>query len=410
MTIRHEDLYQYARLLLKNGVNLQKRQGLHIRHTPGANEFAGFCARLAYEMGALNVTFECQDSLTLKARLDAQAKDEEALKSIPGWLYTQHQVIVNEQWAMLSLRSYDDVDIMKDVDQEALKTCEMNLMKHLEDFRNAVLSHSIPWSVAAFPSPEWAKRVLGKDAEVSDLWNVLIPILRLDHQNPCQAWKDQARLLQERAHKLNSLELETLHFTGGETDLKVGLNRKSRWMGGGEQSGKRMTMPNLPTEEVFTTPNRLKCEGQARVTYPVQVRGTLVHDIIFQFQDGLVTDFQARTGKDTLEKYLESDPGARRLGEVALVGQDSPIARSGYIFNSILLDENSSCHIALGAGYNSGLFEGEKLITPREKETAGCNHSLVHTDFMIGSPEISVTGKSFEGKETLIIRNGEFVI
>jgi aminopeptidase len=277
-------------------------------------------------------------------------------------------------------------------------------------FRDAVSAHGIPWCVAGVPGPAWARRVLGEGGTTAELWEVLKPILFLDRDDPAGAWKDKAQLLLERSEKLNSLKIDTLWFHGGGTDLRVGILPASLWNGGADVTGGHVTLPNIPTEEVFTTPDRLRCDGTVRVTRPVEVRGTLVIGAVLTFRNGELTDFTAQDGLEALKGYVETDPGASRLGEVALVAEDSPIAASGLNFDSVLYDENASCHIALGSGYPGCLSNGDRLRSDKDKLDAGCNVSLVHLDFMIGSPSVSVTGIDRFGRETLIIRDGRFTV
>ncbi|MDF1569575.1 MAG: aminopeptidase [Spirochaetaceae bacterium] len=401
---------QYARLLLETGINLQKGQNLMIQcHVEGVL-FARRCAETAYKMGAGIVEIQLKDTHLTKARVNAQAGDETSLGAAPGWTEAWQDAVVGDNWAYLALESFEDVGLMADADQDALAIYERLQADGKRRFRDAVLSHSIPWCVAGVPGDKWAKRVLGEDKNTDDLWRILVPILLLDEANPAEAWKKKADTLVERSDKLNSLRLDSLRFKGNGTDLTVGLLRQSVWVGGGERCEGRMTMPNIPTEEIFTTPDRRRCDGKVRITRPVEVRGTLVKGAVLEFSGGKLISFDTEEGREALAGYIETDPGASSLGEVALVGEDSPIARSGLIFDSILYDENASCHIALGSGYVSCLADADELDNDEKKSEAGCNVSLVHTDFMIGSPEISVIGVDAAGREVPIMENGRFVI
>jgi len=321
----------------------------------------------------------------------------------------QHTVLT-EKWAYLALESYEDVGLLKNTHQNALMIYEKHLHESLSDFRNAIISHDIQWCVAGVPGPHWAERVLGKGGNTAELWNKLQPILLLNQRSPSDAWKAKAQDLQEYANRLNALKLDSLHFEGKGTDLRVGLLPTSIWKGGAEQCRGISTLPNIPTEEVFTTPNRLRCDGVVRVTRPVELRGTVVNGAVFTFENGVLAHYSADEGIDALKGFVDTDSGATRLGEVALVSEDSPIAQSGLIFDAILYDENASCHIALGAGYSRSLSTPKNLDTDERKIAAGCNVSLVHRDFMIGSESIKVSGIDRSGRKTPIIRNGRFVI
>lgn len=410
MILEEIDYTRYAELLIDTGINLRKGRNLMIRYHIGGSLLARRCAEVAYARGAACVDMRLHDLHILKSRIAAQAGDEKALGTSPGWLDAWQDTVLKEGWGYLALESYEDVGLLADTDQNAMMLHEKLQQEKIRRFRDAVTSHKIPWCVAGVPGPAWAERVLGKRKSTADLWRMLQPILLLDRDNPALAWKEKAGFLVERANKLNSLKLVALRFTDEGTDLTIGLLNTSKWMGGPEETDGRFNMPNIPTEEVFTTPDRMRCNGVVRITRPVEVRGTLIKGAVLTFKDGILVDFDAEEGRDALAGYVETDPGACRLGEVALVGEDSPIAMSGLTFGSILFDENASCHIALGSGYVTCLADGEKLDTDEKKEAAGCNVSLVHRDFMIGSPTTTVTGISRDGRETIIIRNGKFLI
>jgi aminopeptidase len=411
MIIEDLDYTSYAELLIDSGINLQKGQNLLIRFHVGGSLLARKCAETAYRRGAGCVELKLQDTHILKARIAAQAGDEKALDVSPGWMDSWQDTVLEEGWAYLALESYEDVGLLSDTDQNAMMVYEKLQQNKMRRFRDAVTSHQISWCVAGVPGPAWAERILGKGKSTADLWRVLRPILLLDREDPVEAWKEKAETLIERSDKLNALKLETLRFADGKgTDLTIGLLEGSIWMGGPEDSGGRVNMPNIPTEEVFTTPDRMKCDGTVRVTRPVEVRGTLVKGAVLTFRNGVLVEFDAEEGREALAGYVGTDPGACRLGEVALVGEDSPIAGSGLIFGSILYDENASCHIALGSGYLSCIAGGRELDTDEKKEAAGCNVSLVHRDFMIGSRDIQVSGTGRDGRVTEILRDGMFLI
>lgn len=400
---------EYAELLIRSGINLQPGQNLMIRFHPSGAELARRCALTAYSLGAAQVQMRFHDMHIQKARVHHQAGNEQALSAVPGWQDAWQQTILDEKWGHLALESFEDLGLMEDLDQNALMTFEKLQLDRVKPYRNAILSHKIPWTLAAVPGPRWAEHILGEGHSTEDLWEILIPILLLDQDNPVDAWKTKAAALTERAKALNSLNLDSLRFTGDGTDLTVGLLKSSHWCGGPEMCDGLLTMPNLPTEEVFTTPDFRRCDGVVRATRPVEIRGTIVKGAEFHFKNGRVTDFDAQSGRQALAGYLDTDPGARSLGEVALVGEDSPIAKSGLNFASILYDENASCHIALGAGYTSCLENGHDLDNEKKQSEAGCNVSLVHRDFMIGSPAVSVTGTGTNGREIPIIRDGCFL-
>ena len=410
MIVEDLDYTAYAELLIDTGIGLSEGGKLIIRYHAEGVVLARRCAEIAYRRGASLVEMKLEDNVLLKARIDAQAGRETALKTSPGWIGAWEEAVVGEKWGYLALESFENPGILKDCDQESLKLYRIHATRTVRRFRNAVSAHSIPWCVAAVPGPNWAKDVLGNGADTEQLWDLLQPILLLDRENPSKAWKEKAEILTRRSEKLSSLNLDRLRFLDRETDLEIGLTPAARWVGGGSEESGRFTMPNLPTEEVFTTPDRNRCSGHVKITRPVEVRGTIVRGASLVFEEGLLVDFDAEEGREALKNFVETDPGARHLGEVALVSEDSPIAASGLVFGSILYDENASCHIALGSGYPSCLEGGESLTSDEAKLEAGCNVSLVHVDFMIGSPETTVVGTDRNGQEIVLMKDGLFRI
>ena len=282
-------------------------------------------------------------------------------------------------------------------------------------FSLELLANHLVWCIAPCPTPGWARQVLGDgptdpEAAVRELWALLAPILRLDRPDPVSEWMRHTQSLAARARVLNAWGLESLRFIGPGTDLEIGLLPRSRFACAEAVSAKgtRFIM-NMPTEEVYVTPDSRRAQGHVRCTRPVKVMGVPVEEARFEFADGAVRHATARRGGEALQKYLDIDPYARRLGEVALVDASSPVARADRVFHSILLDENATCHIALGGGCPDTI-EGGLEMSEEELRAMGCNMSLVHTDFMIGSEELSVTGTSPDGSRHEIIRRGRFVL
>ncbi|MCG8452330.1 MAG: aminopeptidase [Spirochaetales bacterium] len=410
MTSLEKEYEQYAELLIQSGINLPQGGNLLIHCKPESFDFARICAKKAYELGAHMVEFQIKDMSLIKARLQAQSGNEEALGAHPDWLDSWQKAMIDQNWSFLALPSFEDLGLMADANQQDLALFSRLQQSAMEQFHNDISTHNMSWCVGAVPGPRWAEAVLGSGATTEELWEVLKPILLLNKENPVQAWREKADALVERGKKLDALSLDSLRFEDEGTNLTVGLNPGSLWKGGPEEARGRRTMPNIPTEEVFTTPHRMRCDGTARVTRPVEIRGTMTKGVTLTFKDGLVVDFDAQEGREALAGYLDTDAGAKRLGEVALVGADSPIAKSGYLFSSILYDENAACHIALGSGYPTCIEGYEDFKTEEDSQAAGCNTSIVHTDFMIGSPTMTVTGIDQMGKEIPIMEQGKFVI
>ncbi len=404
------DYSAYAQLLIESGTGLKPGMKLLIRFQPEGADLARKCAETAYEHGAAYVEMALQDPYLTRARVNAQAGNEAALACNPEWLPAWEKDIVHNGWASLALVSHEAPGLLSGCDQQSLMLLEKHATEAIRGFRNAISSHAIPWCVADVPGPRWARDVLGEGAGTQQLWERLQPILLLDRARPGEAWKAKGQELIRRAEALNALQIDSLHFQDEGTDLHIGLTPLSRWAGGPNSGEEGFNFPNIPTEEVFTTPDRTRSHGHVRVTRPVEIRGTEVEGARLVFENGLLTDFSASRGAEALKAYFDTDPGARRLGEVALVGEDSPIAASSLIFHSILYDENASCHIALGSGYTFCMEGGDKMDTDEKKIQAGCNVSLVHRDFMIGSPTTRVSAVDAGGRETVIMEKGRFVL
>lgn len=394
----------YAQLLVRQGINLKNGQKVLISTGPGVYDFARLVAEACYQAGAAFVNIAVNDAFLSKVR--AEYAEDSTLDYFPRFFQAEYEYYTYTDWARIALDDQEDMNLLAGVDSSILGRFRKARMTALSKYREAQMADRFAWTVAAVPGPNWAKRL---GVSVEHLWDVLKPIVRLDRADPGLAWQDQNQILRTRCQRLNALGLKSLHFTGPGTDLTVGLTSRARWIGGGatDPDG-RPFMPNLPTEEVFTTPDFRLTSGTARVTRPVEVLGMLVEGAWFRFEHGVVVESGADKGADHLAKFLAVDEGASRLGEIALVGEDSPIARSGLLFGSILLDENASCHMALGGGYPTALTGSDKLGSEAERLAAGCNVSLVHTDFMIGGPGVSVTGLTADGQTVPLLADGQW--
>jgi len=410
--MNNEMLEKYARLILKAGVNLQEGQNLRIAGEPIHWEFAALVEKTAYEMGARYVRIELDHPISAINR--SRYQKDQFLGYVPSYLEKTIDSYVKEEWAMLHIGGEQDPEINAQIDQ---KRHSKNVKSLIEVRKPLMHSMSVTnrWCVCALPTPKWAMKVMGASTEqeaVQNFWKVLIPILKLDQPDPIKAWQDHSAALKRRSEFLNKSGADYFHFVGPSTDLKVYLNPKSIWVGGEMKTvDGNSFFPNLPTEEIFTTPNFKTTTGKVAVTCPVKVLGDRVNGAWFKFIDGQVVDFGAADvrGRELLTQYFEIDPKAKFLGEVALVDSSSPIFQSKKLFDSILYDENAACHIALGQGISMGIVGGDKM-NEEELELSGSNKSLLHTDFMIGSDEIDVDLVDQSGKRVKVINRGKFVI
>ena len=274
-----------------------------------------------------------------------------------------------------------------------------------------IANFDINWNIISYPNPAWARQVFPDVAEevaVRKLADAIFAASRVDLDDPVAAWASHNANLKKRSTWLNGERFSALHFTGPGTDLTVGLADGHEWHGGASVAKNGITCnPNIPTEEVFTTPHALKVEGYVSSTKPLSHQGTLIDDIRVKFEGGRIVEANAAKGGEVLSRVLDTDAGARRLGEVALVPHSSPISASGILFYNTLFDENASCHIALGQCYSKCFLHGASL-TPEQIRTQGGNSSLIHIDWMIGSDKVDIDGIRADGSKVPVMRAGEW--
>lgn len=408
-----EQLKKYYDLILSVGVNLYKGQCLLINGNINNAVQAYGLAEAAYSKGAKFVEVMLGSNELTKHRLE-KSVDDEFLFYMPNYSISRMFEQVANDWAYVRFDNLEEFDVLKDVDAGKMSSMIKKEQEALKFMSKSISNSRTAWCIVAWPGPRWAARTLGKEesaettAEFSDS---LARVLRLDKPDPTEAWREHGNKLLQRAAKLTDMKLTGLRFEGPGTDLMISLNKNTFWKGGftKAQNG-RMFIPNIPTEEVFTTPDFRLTQGKVRVTKPVKVMEQQLNGIWFEFKDGKVVNAGAESGGHILEKFLETDAGARMLGEVALVDINSEVHKSGLIYNSILYDENAACHIALGRGIPMCFTNSDELLTHEDMITNGCNDSLVHLDFMIGSPEVSVNGLTEDGKEIPLIRSGAFTV
>ena len=362
----------------------------------------------AYRRGAALVRIEYDDPRLARIRVDNSRDD--FLDEVPLILEREGGVLTAELWSLLRIVGDEDPDAMQGADELRQARVQRARGRAIATVRTAMMSSRLAWCVMPAATEAWARKLLGGAAGADDLWAILAPILRLGRPDPAAELRAKMEILDARALALDALHLRELHFAGPGTDLRVALAPESRWVGGSDTTpGGIPFMANIPTEETFSTPDYRGTEGHVALTRPVRILGSVVEGGKLRFEKGRVVEASADRGATALERYLETDEGSRRLGEVALVDSANPIGRSGIVFDSTLIDENAACHIALGAGYDPG-FEGSGVWSDSEKDSRGFIVSVVHEDLMIGSPEIDVTGVDASGREVALLRRGSFVI
>jgi aminopeptidase len=406
--IERDALRAYAALTLDAGLRVGKGTLLRIGGEPVQRELMLLFAEEAYARGAATVRLEYDDQRLARIRVDKSP--EEHLDDVSEILRADAEILVREKWSMLRIAGYEDASAMEGADHARLTRIQRARSRALQTVRDAQMASRIPWCVIASPTEAWARAVFGPSGTVERLWQVLVPILRLDDPDPTAALRRHMEGLGLRARTLNEKGIRSLHFQGPGTDLRIALSPASRWLGGTDATPEgKVFMPNIPSEEVFSTPDFRETEGTVTATRRARIHGAIVEGARLDFRHGEVVSCSATRGGDALERFLETDAGSRRLGEVALVDSLSPIWKSGLVFDSMLFDENAACHIALGAAYDLA-FSGAELLDDEEKARRGFNTSFVHEDFMIGSEEMSVTGTDAGGKDVPIIVRGKFAI
>lgn len=397
---------KYANLILKKGVNLQKNQPLFISAPIEGIEFVKILTKKAYELGAKEVHIEWEDDELTKLKYTYAA--DEVFERYPEWKKMMRESFAEEGAAFVSIYATDP-DLLQDVDPNRVATATKASGAALKKFRDYVMNDKVTWTVVSIPAKGWAKKVFPNQVSeeaVELLWKEIINIVRLDEEDPLAAW-DKHNAMLEKAHQiLNEKQYDKLIFTAPGTNLEVGLPKGHIWHGGTAVSENGTVFnPNMPTEEVYTAPHKYHVNGTVSSTKPLHYGGNIIDEFTLTFKDGKVVDYRAKRGEDVLKHLLETDDGAKRLGEVALVPDESPVSQSGLVFFNTLFDENASCHIALGKAYPTNL-EGGAEMSLEELDKHGVNDSMIHVDFMIGSNEMDIDGVKADGTKEAVFRKG----
>lgn len=407
--LKGKKLYDFAELVLKLGVNLQKNQGLEIICPVEKSDVAAAISEKAYELGAriVSVRWSCEKT----DRINYLYAEKDALEDIPAWYIDSKNYLVKKGFCYVAI-SAEDPSAFKDVPADKIAAAEKAKSKLLKSFSAKIMNNEIRWCVVSVPTENWAKQVFPDSADPqAELSFAIEKTMRLDLPDPVSAWEKHVQTLDRRAAYLNDKNFEYLRYKSGNgTDITVGLALNHTWISAREKAkdGIRF-IANMPTEEVFTAPHRKKINGVVKSALPLIYNGQTVDGFSLTFKNGKVVDFSAEKGADVLEQILKTDDGILSLGEVALIGKNSPIAQSKILFYNTLFDENASCHFALGKGYPSTVKGGDDM-TIKELKSIGVNDSIDHVDFMIGTDDLSITGIGFDKSETPIFINGEWAI
>lgn len=404
-------LKKYARLIVRVGVNLQKGQSAVIYAEADQFEFVKYVTEECYQAGAAEVRIEW--SYQPISKLHYQHQSIETLSAVPLWIEEKHKENAKTLPCMIHLLS-EDPDGLNGISREKLQKSQQARYQILKPYRDA-MENKYQWTIAALPSPAWAQKVfpeLSADEAVERLYAAIFETVHVTEDNdPVTEWNQHNEKFKQRCRLLNKWHFDrlTYHSANG-TDFTVWLIPQAKWEGGGETTlAGHYFNPNMPTEEIFTAPMAGKAEGTLVATKPLSYYGEIIDNFSITFQNGEAVQWQAKTGYEALSKMIESDQGARRLGEVALVPYDSPISRQNILYYNTLFDENASCHFALGDGYTN-LIQGYESLTREQLRAIGVNESMIHVDFMVGAPDLTITGYTQDAKAVPIFKNGVFCI
>jgi aminopeptidase len=404
-----QNLDRLAEVAVHAGLGLAPGQELVITATLDAMPLMRRITEHAYKAGASLVTalLTDEESALLRFRYGQGASFDAAA----SWLYEGMAQAYRSGAARLAITG-NDPSLLSREDPEKVSRVNRATSKAYRPALELIVRHEINWTIVACATPAWATAVfpdLPQDEALAGLWDAIFAASRADQPDPLAAWKVHDANLHARADWLNEKRYSALHFRGPGTDLRVGLADDHLWLGGGTTARNgRYCIPNMPTEEVFTTPHKDRVEGRVTSTKPLSYQGTMIEEISVRFQAGQIVEAHAAKGNQVLQRMIETDDGARRLGEVSLVPHSSPIASSGLLFMNTLFDENAACHIALGQAYSTCLKDGDRL-TQEQLASRGANNSLIHVDWMIGSNRIDVDGISATGDSGPVMRAGEWV-
>ncbi|HAR6938335.1 aminopeptidase [Staphylococcus aureus] len=411
LTNYKEKLQQYAELLVKVGMNVQPKQPVFIRSSVETLELTHLIVEEAYHCGASDVRVVYSDPTLKRLKFENESVEHFANHELKSYDVEARMDYVKRGAANLALIS-EDPDLMDGIDSQKLQAFQQQNARAFKGYMESVQKNQFPWVVAAFPSKAWAKRVypeLSVEEAYIKFIDEVFDIVRIDGNDPVENWRQHIANLSVYAQKLQQKNYHALHYVSEGTDLTVGLAKNHIWedatsyVNGKEQA----FIANIPTEEVFTAPDRNRVDGYVTNKLPLSYNGTIIDQFKLMFKDGEIIDFSAEKGEMVLKDLINTDEGSRRLGEVALVPDDSPISNRNTIFYNTLFDENAACHLAIGSAYAFNIQGGTEM-TVEEKIASGLNDSNVHVDFMIGSSDLTIYGIFEDGSKELVFENGNW--
>ena len=397
-------LERFADLVVRVGANVQPGSAVRLSSDIAHLEIARAVVESAYAAGASWVEIEWSDGPIRRSRLTHA--DIGTLTTARPWVIERTRAWAAARGVSITLIGHPDPHLLDGIDPAKAAAFPVDEAKA---YREAILLQRLRWTVVPAPNPGWAREVFG-EPDVERLWEAVATAMRLDEADPVASWRERAAELAARGRALNALGLTELRYrSDAGTDLTVGLVPDSRWTGGSmDDPGGVTYMPNIPTEEVFTSPDRRRADGMISLTKPVIIGGQVVEGLKVTFSAGRITDVTATSGAESVRAQLDTDEGARGLGEVSLVDRDSRIAKAGILFHNMLFDENAACHVAWGQSFPFAVAGG-LAKSNEERYEIGLNRSAVHTDVVIGGAGMTVTGTG-PGGPVEVIRDDEWVL
>lgn len=401
---------EYAKLLVEVGVNIQKGQTLVLSSPVDCAWFARLCARAAYAAGCREVVMRwSDDELTREKYLHAE---DSVFDSLPAWQAEFDNGYARQGAAFLHISARDPENLVG-VDPDRITRSQRSSGEALREYRELTMSNTVPWCIGSIPIPSWARKVFPgcpEDEAVEKLWEAIFQTVRVDGSGAAvDRWREHLAGLKGHMDRLNGLNLESLHYTNSlGTDLTIRLPEGHIWAAGSSETKSGLPfIANMPTEEVFTAPLRNGVDGVVCSSMPLVHNGVVIDKIRFQVKEGKIVEASAQTGEDALRAAITLDEGASYFGEVALVPYDSPISRQKLLYYNTLFDENASCHLAFGEAYPECLRGGAEM-SKEERKARGLNDSITHVDFMVGTADLSITGKTRDGREVPVFVDGNF--
>ncbi|MBO9607766.1 MAG: aminopeptidase [Paenibacillaceae bacterium] len=408
MSSFHEQLERYADLIVKVGVNVQAGQQVFVSGAVEMAPLVRLVAAKAYAAGASNVHVDWIDEAL--SRLKYEHAADEVFTVYPEWETAKRNSFVDAGASFISIVS-PNPDLLKGIDPQRIGNFQKASGAGLAYFRRAVQANKMSWTVVAAAMPDWAVKVFPgetPDEAVRKLWDAIFAAVRLNDGDPAEAWAAHNAALHKKVDWLNGKRFRKLHYRAPGTDLTVELPEKHLWVGASSIDSKGVPfMANMPTEEVFTAPLRGGVNGYVSSTKPLSYGGNLIDGFKLTFEEGRIVAAEAQAGLDILQRLLDTDEGARYLGEVALVPHRSPISQSNLLFYNTLFDENASNHLAIGSGYAFNI-KGGKDMSREALAELGLNNSATHVDFMIGSAEMDIDGIAGNGETVPVFRKGNW--